>query len=122
MSSYDLRAQTRHMPEGLKKKWVEALRSGRYLQGRGCLKQKDTSFEAFCCIGVLADLVNPNGWKTTVFGRDNAFAWESDNQVYMIIPGRVNATHASLTRLAELNDKGSSFEEIATEIERDENL
>lgn len=42
--------------------WVRALRSGKYeKQTDGYLRCGD----AFCCLGVLCDLENPDGWKAT---------------------------------------------------------
>ena len=35
------------------KRWVTALRSGSYVQGRGCLRSAD---DEFCCLGVANDL------------------------------------------------------------------
>ena len=40
----------------IKAKWVKALRSGRYPQGTGKLGNKA---EGFCCLGVLACVVDP---------------------------------------------------------------
>lgn len=40
------------MNQEIKKKWVEALRSGQYVQGFGQLKVANQ----FCCLGVLCDL------------------------------------------------------------------
>lgn len=40
------------MNTGIKAKWVEALRSGEYKQGKGYLKTDI----GFCCLGVLCDL------------------------------------------------------------------
>lgn len=40
-----------------KRKWVDALRSGEYKQGREVLKSGDE----FCCLGVLADLCAREG-------------------------------------------------------------
>ena len=39
-------------------KWAKALRSGKYAQGRGTLRNGDN----FCCLGVLCDIVAPNAW------------------------------------------------------------
>lgn len=47
------------MDAELKAKWLEALRSGKYKQGNGVLRTDDN---CFCCLGVLADIVNPSGW------------------------------------------------------------
>jgi len=41
------------MKPEIKARWVEALRSGKYEQGRGALRS-DTN--QFCCLGVLCDL------------------------------------------------------------------
>lgn len=43
------------MNQHWKKKWVEALRSGKYQQGRGWLQDRENNF---CCLGVLTDIVN----------------------------------------------------------------
>lgn len=43
------------MDKELKTKWIEALRSGKYYQGKGRLKD---SFDRYCCLGVLCDVSN----------------------------------------------------------------
>ena len=47
------------MYERVMQKWVKALRSGKYNQGRGalCQVEKDGT-KNFCCLGVLCDLYN----------------------------------------------------------------
>lgn len=40
------------MNPAIKRKWVDALRSGEYEQGRGGLRHHDK----YCCLGVLTDL------------------------------------------------------------------
>lgn len=40
------------MNPDVKAKWVQALRSGKYKQGRGSLREHD----AYCCLGVLCDI------------------------------------------------------------------
>lgn len=40
------------MRPDVKAKWITALRSGEYRQGRGSLREHD----AYCCLGVLCDL------------------------------------------------------------------
>ena len=53
----------------IKKKWVEALRSGQYVQGRNKLRSpssNDPDFpapSAFCCLGVLCDVVDSTQWQ-----------------------------------------------------------
>jgi len=40
----------------VKKKWLKALRSGEYVQGRGALCQVGGDYDTFCYLGVLTDL------------------------------------------------------------------
>jgi len=51
------------MKQEIKAKWLQALRSGEYRQGRYTLR---TSNNSFCCLGVLCDLYNKEDrgfWK-----------------------------------------------------------
>lgn len=45
------------MKPEIKKRWIEALRSGKYNQGRGYLCKDDS----FCCLGVLCELAMEDG-------------------------------------------------------------
>lgn len=58
----------------IKKKWVGALRSGEYQQGRGRLNDNN----AFCCLGVLCDLhVKETGGKwTRILSSKNGFEYK----------------------------------------------
>lgn len=44
------------MDKELKAKWIEALRSGQYKQGKGQLR--DTPSDTYCCLGVLLTVAN----------------------------------------------------------------
>lgn len=47
------------MKQNIMKKWVKALRSGKYKQGAGTLKQYNRKGQAeHCCLGVLCELYN----------------------------------------------------------------
>ena len=47
------------MKKTVMKKWVKALRSGKFKQGRGTLKQYNRQGDAqHCCLGVLCELYN----------------------------------------------------------------
>ena len=47
------------MKQNIMKKWVKALRSGKYKQGTGTLKQYNRKGQAeHCCLGVLCELYN----------------------------------------------------------------
>ena len=37
-------------------KWVDALRSGEYTQGRSCLRKTVEGVSTFCCLGVACDV------------------------------------------------------------------
>ncbi len=47
------------MHEQWKAKWIDALRSGKYEQGRGSLHPGDK----YCCLGVICDVIDPTGWQ-----------------------------------------------------------
>lgn len=51
------------MDAGIKKEWIEALRSGKYPQAQDRLR----SSQGFCCLGVLEDVMRPSTgatWET----------------------------------------------------------
>lgn len=41
-------------------RWLDALRSGDYVQGRNALRRANNTF---CCLGVACDVLFPNRWK-----------------------------------------------------------
>lgn len=55
------------------KDWTAALRSGNYTQGRYRLRS-GTENPEYCCLGVLCDLIDPNGWS-------------NDDLKYDLLPG-----------------------------------
>lgn len=44
------------MNKDLKNKWVAALRSGNYIQGKRFLQSCEGDHTAYCCLGVLIDV------------------------------------------------------------------
>lgn len=52
------------MSPELKTRWLEALRSGEYKQGRAYLRKDDK----FCCLGVLCDLIDSTQWGLLFLG------------------------------------------------------
>lgn len=70
------------MRKEVMKKWVNALRSGKFKQGTGTLKQYNSKGQAqHCCLGVLCELYNQemkkNKKKTlpeNVYGNDYDFS------------------------------------------------
>lgn len=121
-------------------KWIAALRSGNYLQGRGSLMQLNRSepdaVPSFCCLGVLCDIAKAEPevkghWDSKFFrtacGHDE-LGYRQDSA---LIPPAVQKATGMLTdwgqfrtaegdeQLTNLNDKaGKSFEEIAQVIEK----
>lgn len=55
--------------------WCEALESGKYKQGTGSLRCDDE----FCCLGVLADLMEPESW-TNIGEGDGEALWRGKYQ------------------------------------------
>lgn len=95
------------MDEIFKKKWVEALRSGKYKQGLGQLRYGRGNNERYCCLGVAACLL---GTIDTYF-----------NGVGSLYDKDVLAIQLSVEdedSLIDLNDgEKLTFEEIAYYIE-----
>ncbi len=102
----------------IKAAWLEALRSGRYKQGRGSLRENDE----YCCLGVLCDIVPKAEWN----GDEVCYGPEHE---YGILPTTL-ATELGIdedprviideeeTSLSAVNDCGSyDFTQIADLIE-----
>ena len=106
-----------------KAKWLEALRSGRYLQTREKLRDKS----GFCCLGVACDISGKGTWKASLNGKQ----WKQ-MQTFVISPygssktcipsplrEEIGLTEAEHKSLANLNDSGkATFANIADWIER----
>lgn len=90
----------------LLKRWVAALRSGEYEQGRGALKvtDADTGITKYCCLGVLQHIepsIPPN------------MGGLNHHDFIKAIDGFI-----SQYDLVKMNDCGKTFPEIADYIER----
>ena len=106
----------------IKQKWVDALRSGDYQQTKGRLRKEDK----FCCLGVLCDLYikeNNVEWEPSTHYK-NAYVFQD---MATILPRSVvewagvgegnPLVNDGDSSLAKLNDRGSTFNEIADLIE-----
>lgn len=52
------------LSKSLLKKWVAALRSGKYFQGQDTLCEvSPTGVKVYCCLGVLCDISKVGKWK-----------------------------------------------------------
>ena len=106
----------------LKTKWIEALRSGKYKQGKSRLKNAD---ETMCCLGVLCDLMNGEWAKTKVNGNP-AFTYYYGTEAIgdtlsLGIAREVGLECKDRVKVAQMNDnENKTFAEIADWIQ--ENL
>lgn len=104
--------------EQIRTYWLEALRSGRFKQGKGHLRKKaDDGTIRYCCLGVLTCVLGtesisvarrPNGFGRTLEG------FEKEAVGLVTTGGR---SSDSTTELWNENDNGVPFEEIADMIE-----
>jgi hypothetical protein len=105
------------MTPELKKLWVDALRSGNYDQTKQYLKVQDDvddeEANGFCCLGVLMDIAGTDDEKET-------HEWEEGFAASMLSHEWCHKHFLRITdrnHLAEMNDDGESFAEIADYIE-----
>lgn len=105
----------------VKAKWLEALRRGEYTQGEGTLRQGTSRVVKFCCLGVLCDLYDSTQWSESSY-------WDGEMDETLLPPtvrewsGILNAGKGAYRdentgRLAEMNDSGVPFAQIADYIE-----
>lgn len=104
-----------------KKQWVDALRSGKYPQGHETLRTLD---DKFCCLGVLADVLRPDGW-VLVEGptRYGPAHWEYEGNPALLDDDFAGLRLHTQRVLASKNDglddeREHSFAEIADYIEK----
>lgn len=115
--------------DAIRAEWIRRLRSGEYQQGRGYLKREEAIGKTlYCCLGVLCEIFVENGEiKST---RDRAGWYLFGSYYFQAVPeivqekvGLCNGSGSSRygieygRELSELNDRGHSFHEIATELE-----
>lgn len=107
----------------LTRKWIAALRSGKYNQGRCYLRSKT---DHFCCLGVLCDLYYPDGWEDTDV--DNNRSWyrfnglarfsAADTHPPQEVMKLVGMNLYEQLEIVAMNDyENYSFEELASAIE-----
>lgn len=89
----------------IKAKWLEALRSGTYPQGKDYLYKSDP--ERYCCLGVLCKTQDIEIGSTVGFvAVRNAY-----QDLKMVFGGKI------FDSLVDMNDDGKTFAEIADWIE-----
>lgn len=112
------------MLKELKDKWLAALRSGEYRQGKAALRKhsksqdesQDARFDMFCCLGVLCDVYDPYSWVdgniTKGYVRLQNDGYPSDE-----VLNNVGLPYDLSRKLGKLNDAGKTFGDIADFIE-----
>lgn len=135
------------MKQNIMKQWIKALRSGKYKQGEGTLKQYDSKGQAqHCCLGVLCDLYNQNMKKNKkktlpekVYDNDYDFSngysrfdgkkedlpkdvmkWAGLKNSFgkFYVEGFSKGLCLGENSLADLNDTGKKFKTISNIIEK----
>jgi hypothetical protein len=56
--------RTNSEAQRLVRAWIDALRSGKYEQGRGSLRTND---DTYCCLGVACDVYDPSRWDRNTY-------------------------------------------------------
>ena len=116
------------MKQEIKEKWVDALRSGEYQQGTGYLKVIHENGDAkYCCLGVLCELALKDNLDLPITETERF--WNSDLLTAIAFDGEEEYPPEEIDKwtdlpdfpvlelLAEKNDKGQSFDQIADYIE-----
>ena len=110
------------MNKKIKKQWLEALRSGKYRQTKEALKDDD----GYCCLGVLCNLVKDRVGED--FDGHKDYEGDSEKVGYLFMgklfypPEKIlklaRISIKGAKKLANLNDDGNTFEQIANHIDR----
>ena len=111
------------MKKDIAMEWVKALRSGRFKQGDGYLRNETERGFDYCCLGVLCEIT-----KSNTGGQWNDSMFEVSGNIGIgVLPSNVLAQFGMKTcdgatgqntTLATKNDDGWSFLEIADFIEK----
>jgi hypothetical protein len=101
------------MDAELKTKWLAALRSGEYSQTQQVLHRKDPN--GYCCLGVLCEISESGTWDSDgtyyKFHEKGVDLMAGGATVQRFLPWTISSN------LANMNDDGTTFPEIADWIE-----
>ncbi|MDE1971255.1 MAG: hypothetical protein KGI50_06815 [Patescibacteria group bacterium] len=103
----------------IQKRWIDALRSGKYKKGKKFL----CSHGHYCCLGVACVILGLEGKESvgSVYfgGRNRVFAPNAVKELGLRSPlGLLKEPHKDLVSLGDMNDRGDfTFEQIADYIE-----
>jgi len=101
------------MQPEVKARWVAALRSGKYRQGKMALRQETGKY---CCLGVLYEQAGGEWGRSSFCGDVATITYD-----FALLPEaflqRVSLTDGQQHTLSKMNDDGATFAEIADYIE-----
>lgn len=119
------------------KLWVEALRSGKYKQAKGRLRQGENSY---CCLGVACEISNLGMWIPVEGNKDDEEYEQPGEWLYEVDEDDVSQVHLPTAVykhyglstsmpttqdkeieqfLTRINDSGKDFLYIAAQIEKE---
>lgn len=102
------------MNADIKAKWLAALRSGEYQQGRYRIRTPDSRY---CCLGVLADVLDGDGWERYSFEYDWQMSGRQES-FPVLLRDQVGLPMFDQKHLSSMNDfERKPFAEIADYIE-----
>lgn len=97
----------------IKENWVAALENDKYKQATGSLR---TPEDRFCCLGVLCDIVDPEGWERRYGNAPGGGWWTYNSNASALTKGmllQIDMDESFQWMLIEKNDHGDSFKKIA---------
>lgn len=111
---YTAYANLTSMPKPLARRWVAALRSGKYKQGRLMLREDAEGTSNYCCLGVLCEIA---GCPYSPIRQD--YTMPNGELRLGSVNRNFGLTNAQEGALMAMNDSGGrSFKQIARWIER----
>lgn len=113
---------TQRMKPDIKKRWVKALRSGKFKKGKEYLHRQVSGDHTYCCLGVLCEVENARQTKRVRDFDPNITAYLVDGNEGSLTNKRLQRyglTHKIQDALINKNDGiGWSFNRIANWIEK----
>lgn len=111
------------MDKNIKKKWLKALKSGKYHKTTGSLFKKsrkaDHKFN-YCCLGVLCVVVNPKFQENTDIGTISEKTFPLYKKADLTRKGPYEfGNHPELNNLMFLNDDHRTWKQVIEYIENE---
>lgn len=104
------------LKRGWKTRWIKALRSGKYKQANFMLCNKQNGrIKGYCCLGVLARVEGAKFTEYEVLIGDSSIKIEGAQYLKVDWCGIAQITQ---TTLADMNDGGKNFKQIAAWIKK----